>query len=109
MEGHLIVIKSSEELTSIDSDILNALSYGIDIHIFSTNHMVCESDQDNVIFTNYIHNKDPSVRVIFITDCMINEVKIIEDVYYTQSRLTVEPLERFKWHCPLCGKQFHTM
>ena len=107
MEGRLVVIKSSEELTSIDGDILNDLCYGIDIHILSTNHMVCEGD--NVMFTNYIHNNDPSVRVIFIPDCMINEFKIIENTYYTESRRGMDPLDRFKWYCPLCRIEFDTM
>ena len=106
MEGRLIVIRSSEDLTSIDGDILNDLSYGVDIHILSTNHMVCEGD--NVIFTNYIHNNDPTVRVIFIPDCMINEVTIMEDTYYTESRLSMDPLDRFKWYCPLCRRGFDT-
>ena len=109
MDWRKAIIKSSE---AIDGDILNDLSYGIDIHILSTNHMVCEGD--NVMFTKYIHNNDPSVRVIFIPDSMKHEFKMIENVYYTESRRGMDPcprdpLERFKWYCPLCGIEFDTM
>ena len=51
MEGKLIVITSSDQLSSIDGDIIDCLSYGIDIHILKTSHMVCESD--NVLFHMY--------------------------------------------------------
>ena len=112
MEGRIIVIKSSEELTSLDGDILNMLCYGLDIHILSMNHFTCEGDQ--VSFTNYINNKDRSKRVMFIPDSMINELRMVEDTYYTESRLSMEPcptdpLDRFKWHCPVCNIEFHNM
>ena len=107
MEGHLVVIKSSKELTSIDGDILNDLCYGLDVHILSTNHFTCEGDQ--VTFTNYIDNIDTSKRVIFIPDSMIDEFRTVEDVYYTESRRTSDPLDRFKWFCPVCNIEFHNM
>ena len=53
---------------------------------------VCESD--NVMFTNFIHNNDPSIRVIFIPDSMIHEFRIIENTYYTESRRGMDPLDR---------------
>ena len=110
MDGRIVVITSSEELTAIDGDILDNLSYGIDIHIMKTNHMVCESD--NVRFTKYIHDKDTSRRVIFIPDSMKHEFKMIENVYYNESRRSMypcpsDPFDRFKWYCPLCYKEFH--
>ena len=112
MEGRKVVIKSSEELTSIDGDILNALCYGLDVHILSTNHFTCEGDE--VIFTNYINNNDTSKRVIFIPDNMKNEFRTVEDTYYTESRRTMEPcpsdpLDHFKWYCPVCHIEFHNM
>ena len=55
MQGRVVLIKSSAELTAIDGAILDTMSYGIDIHILKFNHMVCESD--SVMFTNFIHNK----------------------------------------------------
>ena len=107
MEGRIVVIKSSEELTSLDGEILNVLCYGLDVHILSTNHITCEGDQ--VTFTNYINNIDTSKRVIFITDSMIDEFRTVEDVYYTESRRTSDPLDRFKWFCPVCNIEFHNM
>ena len=107
MEGRILVINSSEDLSSIDGEILNALCDGLDIHILSTNHMVCEVNQ--VMFTNYINNNDTSKRVIFIPDSMIDEFRTIEHVYYTESRETMDPLDRFKWHCPVCHVEFDNM
>ena len=112
MEGRRIVIESSEELNLIDGEILNALCYGIDVHILSTRHVTCEGDQ--VTFTNYINNCDVYKRVIYITDNMIDEFETIESVYYSGSRQTMDPcpsdpLDHFKWYCPLCKIDFDNM
>ena len=112
MEGRQVVITSSEEVKSIDGEIMNDLYYGINIHILSTNHRACEGD--NVLFNNLIHNNDPLVRVIFITDIMIREFRIMEDTYYTESRRGMDPcprdpLDRFKWYCPVCRMEFDNM
>ena len=89
MQGRVVLIKSSAELTAIDGAILDTMSYGIDIHILKVNHMVCASD--SVMFTNFIHNKETSRRAIFIPDTMENDMKIIENVYFTESRRNMSP------------------
>ena len=112
MEGKLIVITSSDQLSAIDGDIIDCLSYAIDIHILKTSHMVCESD--NVLFHKYSHNNDTSRRVIFINVNMEQEFKEMEELYYKESRRTMhpcpsDPYDRFKWFCPVCYKDFHNM
>ena len=107
MEGRKTVIESSDDLNLIDGDILNALCDGLDVHILSIRHVTCEGDQ--VTFTNYINNCDVSKRVIYITDNMIDEFRTIESVYYNESRRTSDPLDHFKWHCPLCKIDFGNM
>ena len=112
MEGRIVVITSHDELTAIDGDIIDNLSYGINIYILKTSHMVCESDK--VMFTKYIHNNDTSSRVIFINDSMEHEFKMMENDYYTESRRTMypcpsDPFDKFKWYCPICYKEFHNM
>ena len=112
MEGRIVLITSHDELVAIDRDIVDNLSYGIDIYILKTTHMLCESD--NAMFTKYIHNNDTSRRVIFIHESMEHELKMMENDYYTESRLSMypcpsDPFDKFKWHCPICYKEFHKM
>ena len=107
MDGRKVVITSSDEVKYIDDEIMNDLCYGLDIHILSTNHRACEGN--NVLFNNLIHNNDPLVRVIFITDIMKREFRIMEDTYYTESRRGRDPLDRFKWYCPVCRLEFDNM
>ena len=70
-EGTAGVSSQRREEMDCDDDILNALCYGLDVHILSMNHFTCEGDE--VIFNNYINNNDTSKRVIFIPDSMKNE------------------------------------
>ena len=53
-------------------------------------------------------------RVIYITDNMIDDFETIESVYYSESRETMQPcpsdpLDHFKWYCPLCKIDFDNM
>ena len=112
MEGRIIVIKSHTELSAIDRYIIDDLSYGINIYILKKSHFVCDSD--NKLFTKYINNNDTESRVIFITDNMEEELKMMEDDYYHDSRETMypkpsDPFDRFKWYCPICHKNFSDM
>ena len=123
MEGKLIVITSSDQLSSIDGDIIDCLSYGIDIHILKTSHMVCESDnvlfhkyrkEIKEVFHKYSRNNDTSSRVIFIDVDMEHDIKEMEEFYYKESRRTMhpcpsDPYQMFKWFCPVCYKDFHNM
>ena len=90
----------------IDGDILNDLSYGIDIHVLSNNH-VCAGDTG--IFDNFIHNENPTIRVLFISANMVNEMKIMEDVYHNESSESLDPLDCFRWYCPVCQLHYDDM
>ena len=108
----MIVITSHDQLSAIDGEIIDCLSYGIDIYILKTSHMVCESD--NVLFYKYSRNNDTSSRLIFINANMEHEFKMMEKFYYKESRRTMypcpsDPFDRFKWYCPICYKDFHNM
>ena len=123
MEGKLIVITSSDQLSAIDGDIIDCLSYAIDIHILKTSHMVCESDnvlfhmyrkEIKEVFHKYSRNNDTSSRLIFINANMEHEFKMMEKFYYKESRRIIypcpsDPFDRFKWYCPICYKDFHNM
>ena len=107
MEGRMVMITNSAELNAIDRDILNDLCYGIDIYVLNVNHVVCSSDTGH--FDSIIHNEKATIRVIFISANMVNEMKIIEEVYYSESGETLDPLDRFRWHCPVCQLHYDDM
>ena len=108
MEGRMVMITNSAELTAIDGDILNDLCYGIDIYVLNVNHVVCPSDTGH--FDSIIHNEKATSRVIFISANMVKEMKIIEEVYYTESGDPfLDPLDRFRWYCPVCKCHYDDM
>ena len=113
IDGRKVVITRSEQINNIDDVIMNNLYYGLDIYILSTNHIrACEGN--NALFNKLSHDNDPLVRVIFISDILKQEFKIMEDTYYTESRrgrnpCPRDPLDKFKWHCPVCQMEFDNM
>ena len=113
MEGSKIIIRSNDDITSIDTAILDNLSEGVAIYVMKISHMVCEN-ADNAVFHVFTHNLEHFRKCIFVEDIMVNELKIVENVYYNESRRTYypcpsNPMARFKWLCPFCDRQFHEM
>ena len=112
MEDKMVVITSDDQVWGITADIIDCLSYSIDIHILKTSHMMCESDK--VLFQKYANNNEKSIRVIFINSNLENEFREMEKYYYKESRRSLyphpsDPFDKFKWHCPICLKKFHKM
>ena len=113
MDGRQIIITKSEEIDKIDNVIMDDLYHGLDIYIINAKHIsTCEGN--NALFSKLSHNNDSLVRLIFITDILKQEFKIMEDTYYTESRrgrdpCPRDPLHRFKWKCPVCGLEFENM
>ena len=113
MDGRQVVITKSEQIDKIDDVIMNDLYHGLDIYILNAKHIsTCEGN--NALFSKLSHNNDSLVRLIFITDILKQEFKIMEDTYYTESRrgrdpCPRDPLHRFKWKCPVCGLEFENM
>ena len=108
MEGVVCVINSSADLTAIDSEILDNLSSGVAIYILKFSHMVCENS-DTVLYNNFMNNNEQYRKVIFIGEHMEHELKIVESVYFEESRSTADPMDKFKWLCPYCDKKFKNM
>ena len=113
MEGTVCEIKSSADLKSIESAILDNLSYGVAIYILKFSHMVCENS-DIALYNNFINNNEQDRKVMFISEHMENELKIAEGVYFHESRRTMypcpaDPLDKFKWLCPFCNNKFKNM
>ena len=113
MEGVVCVINSSDDLTAIDSQILNNLSSGVAIYILKLSHMVCENS-NSALYKKFINNKEHYRKVIFINEHMEHEFKIVENVYFEESRSTMypcpaDPMDKFKWVCPYCDKKFKNM
>ena len=113
MDGRQIVITKSEEIEKIDNDIMNDLFHGLDIYILNAKHITtCEGN--NGLFSKLSHNNDSLVRLIFITENLKQEFKIMEYTYYNESRRNRDPcprdpLDSFKWNCPVCGLEFDNM
>ena len=113
MDGRQIVITKSEQIDKIDNVIMDDLYHGLDIYILNAKHIsTCEGN--NALFSKLSHNNDSLVRLIFITDILKQEFKIMEDTYYTESTrgrdpCPRDPLHRFKWQCPVCGLEFDNM
>ena len=108
MEGTMIQINSSADLTAIDNIILDNLYNGVAIYVLKFSHIVCENS-DTVLYNNFINNKEQCRKVLFIGDHMENELKIVENIYFHESRRTTGPLDKFKWLCPFCQKKFKKM
>ena len=113
MDGRKILITKSEDIDIIDNSIMDDLYNGLDIYIINAKHIsTCEGN--NALFSKLSHNNDSLVRLIFITDILKQEFKIMEDTYYTESRrgrdqCPRDPLDRFRWQCPVCGLEFDNM
>ena len=113
MEGSIIIIRSPADITSIDTAILDNLSGGVEIYVLKMSHMQCNS-ADNAKFYVFTNNIEHSRKCIFIDEIMIDEMKIVETVYYNESRLSMypcpsDPMDKFHWKCPFCNRQFNEM
>ena len=109
----MIIIRSSDDITSIDTAILNKLSEGVSIYVLKMSHRQCSS-ANNAIFYDFTNNNEHTRKCIFVDDKMVGEMKIVESVYFHESRLTMfpcpaDPLEKFHWSCPFCNRQFNDM
>ena len=109
----MVIIRSSYDITSIDSAILDHLSEGVAIHVLKMSHRQCSSANYD-IFYDFTNNNEHTRKCIFVDDKMVGEMKIVESVYFSESRLTMfpcpaDPLDKFNWTCPFCNRQFNDM
>ena len=109
----MIIIRSSDDITSIDTAILDNLSGGVSIYVLKMSHMQCSS-ANNAIFYDFTNNNEHTRKCIFVDEKMVGEMKIVESVYFNESRLTMfpcpgDPLDKFHWTCPFCNRQFNDM
>ena len=108
MNGSSVIITSSYDITSIDSAILDQLSEGVAIYVLKMSHRQCSSANDD-IFYDFTNNNEHRRKCIFVDDKMVGEMKIVERVYFSESRSTIDPLDKFNWSCPFCNRQFNDM
>ena len=77
--GKKCIVKTNDDLDAIDSDIQNGLAYGIDYYIVSLRH-VCPDNPE--LFSNLEMNLQDDKKIIFITDEMINNIRIMEEDFH---------------------------
>ena len=103
--GKKCIVKTNDDLDAIDSDIQDGLTYGIEYYIVSLRH-VCPDNP--VEFSKLEMNLQDDKKIIFITDEMINNIRIMEEDFHGDPIVTT--LEKsFFWMCPTCNMSFINM
>ena len=103
--GKKCIVKTNDDLDAIDSDIQEGLAYGIDYYIVSLRH-VCPDNPE--AFSNLEMNLQDDKKIIFITDEMIKNIRIMEEVFHGDTLVTT--IENgFFWMCPACKIAFSNM
>ena len=115
MDGRQIVISKSKDISKIDNHIMNDLCNGKHIYILKTNHInTCEDK--NGLFYKLSNNNDDLFRLIFITENLKQEFKIMEYTYFSSEERMIHrapfprpPFDNFYWKCPVCTVEFDNM
>ena len=115
MDGRQIIISKSKDISKIDNHIMNDLCNGKHIYILKTNHInTCEDK--NGLFYKLSNNNDDLFRLIFITENLKQEFKIMEYTYFSSEERMIHrapfprpPFDNFYWKCPVCTVEFDNM
>ena len=102
----MVTITNNAELSTIERWIQDSLVRGVDIYIMSPRHQSC--DVNPQLFSKLISNEDDLIKVIFLSDEMIEYMEILEEFYHSDE---MDPTihENFFWKCPICDLLFGNM
>ena len=104
--GKKNIILSNNDLNRIDADIQDGLAYAVQFYIVNIRHMECTGNYTT--FIDIIHNYVEEKKVIFINDAMVENLKIMEEIFHGDDMVTTEE-DSFFWKCPVCGVPFSNM
>ena len=77
----MVTITNNAELSTIERWIQDSLVRGVDIYIMSPRHQSC--DVNPQLFSKLISNEDDLIKVIFLSDEMIEYMEILEEFYHS--------------------------
>ena len=102
----MVTITNNAELSTIDRWIQDSLHRGVDIYIMSPRHQSC--DVNPHLFSKLISNEDDLIKVIFLSDQMIEYMELLEEIYHSDE---MDPTihENFLRKCPICNLLFGNM
>ena len=104
--GRMCIVRSNADLDLIDTVIQDGLAHGFEYYILSLKHRECP--ENPVEFANLINNHHEYKKTIFISNNMIQNMRIMEEEFHGDPIVTTIE-ESFFWKCPTCHVAFSNM